>query len=115
VAVRRGLCYKPWMAPDQTSLRERDEAERQRLWRLTGMGGTLATEVLAGAAIGWLLDRLFGTKPTFIVVCTVLGVVIGMVTFIRRASREVHKVPSKLPPPLPPEDDTGDTEEADHP
>jgi len=115
VAAGRGLCYKPWMDPERTSLRERDEAERQRLWRLTGMGGTLATEVLAGAAIGWLLDRVFGTKPILIVVCTVAGVVVGMVTFIRRASREVHNVPSRLPPALPPEDETDEPPEDDRP
>lgn len=100
------------MAPDQTSLRERDEAERQRLWRLTGMGGTLATEVLAGAAIGWFLDRLFGTKPTLLVVFTVAGVVFGMTTFIRRAQRESHRLPAKFPPALPP-DDEGDGDDDD--
>ena len=103
------------MAPDQTSLRERDEAERQRLWRLTGMGGTLATEVMAGAAIGWFLDRLFKTKPTLLIVFTVVGVVFGMIMFIRRAQRESHRLPAKFPPALPPEvegdDDDPETED----
>ena len=103
------------MAPDQTSLRERDEAERQRLWRLTGMGGTLTTEVLAGAAIGWLLDRVFDTKPWLLVICTVAGVTVGMVTFISRASREIRQVPGKLPPPLEPDDDESGEPEDDRP
>jgi F0F1-type ATP synthase assembly protein I len=93
------------------SLRERDEVERQRLWRLAGMGGTLATEVAAGALVGWLLDKLFKTAPVLLVVCTLGGVVVGMTTFIRRAMRETHQLPENLPEPLPPDPEDDDDAE----
>ncbi len=67
------------------------ELERRRLWRLAGMGATLASEILAGTLIGWGLDALFGTKPTLLIICTILGVVIGMGTFLRTALRENRK------------------------
>jgi len=51
------------------------------------MGWTLASEIIAGAAIGWGLDWLLGTKPTLLIIGTVAGVVIGMLTFIRAATR----------------------------
>ena len=49
------------------------------------MGGTLVSEIIAGAGIGWLLDLAFGTKPTLLIVFTVCGVIVGMTTFIRIA------------------------------
>lgn len=67
------------------------EQERQRLWRLAGMGATLTSEILAGALIGWGLDALFGTRPTILIVGTVLGVVVGLGSFIRLALRETRK------------------------
>lgn len=67
------------------------EQERRRLWRLAGMGGTLASEILAAALIGWGLDALFGTKPTLLIICTILGVVVGMGTFLRTALQENRK------------------------
>lgn len=63
------------------------DAESQRLWRLAGMGGTLASEILAGVVIGWGLDALFGTAPTMIVIFTTGGVLIGMITFVRSARK----------------------------
>jgi F0F1-type ATP synthase assembly protein I len=72
------------MADFETPPRDGDQ-ESRRLWRLAGMGATMASEIAAGALIGWLLDRLFGTAPTLIVVCTIAGVVVGMTGFLRRA------------------------------
>jgi len=67
------------------------ERERERLWRLAGMGATMTSEILAGAAIGWLLDGMFGTGPTILIVGTILGVVIGLGSFIRMALRETRR------------------------
>ncbi|MCP3902324.1 MAG: AtpZ/AtpI family protein [Planctomycetes bacterium] len=64
------------------------EAESRRLWRLAAMGGTMASEILAGTLIGWAIDAIFGTKPMWIVICTIAGVIVGMATFIRSAMSE---------------------------
>jgi F0F1-type ATP synthase assembly protein I len=67
------------------------QAEATRLWRLAGMGGTMASEILAGALIGFLLDKLFKTAPTLLIGFTAGGVVIGLVTFLRSALRETKR------------------------
>ena len=66
-------------------------AESRRLWRLAGMGGTLTSEILAGTLIGWGLDTLFDTGPTLLIILTIGGVVVGMTTFIRTATRESRR------------------------
>jgi len=74
------------------------EQESQRLWRLAGMGGTLASEILGGALIGWLLDLFFGTKPTLLIVFTMIGLIVGMTTFIRSALKQQARQEMPEPP-----------------
>ncbi|MDP7029342.1 MAG: AtpZ/AtpI family protein [Phycisphaerales bacterium] len=62
--------------------------EKNRLWRLSAMGFTLTTEVVAGVLLGWLADWAFGFEKTFIVVGAILGVLVGMTGFIRSAMAE---------------------------
>ncbi|MCH2141023.1 MAG: AtpZ/AtpI family protein [Phycisphaerales bacterium] len=62
--------------------------DRNRLWRLSSMGFTLATEVAAGALIGWLADWVFGFEKTFIIVGALGGVIFGLTGFIRAALAE---------------------------
>ena len=56
------------------------------------MGGTLASEILAGALIGWLLDALFGTKPILLIVMTIAGVLAHGRLAVRGARREASLV-----------------------
>ena len=86
--------------------RRSSDRETARLWRLAGLGGTMASEIIAGALLGWVLDRVFGTKPTLLIVCTILGVVVGLATFIRsalietrRAGREATRIAATLRDP----------------
>jgi F0F1-type ATP synthase assembly protein I len=57
----------------------------QRMWRLSAMGFTLASEVAAGALLGWLVDYLFKTDPVGVIVGCLAGMAVGMTTFIRTA------------------------------
>jgi F0F1-type ATP synthase assembly protein I len=41
---------------------------------LLGMGAVIATLLVAGMALGWLVDTLLGTVPIFILVGLVLGI-----------------------------------------
>ena len=59
--------------------------DQNRLWRLSAMGFTLTTEVVAGALLGWLADWGFGFERTWVVVGAVAGVLVGMTGFIRAA------------------------------
>ena len=42
---------------------------------------------VAGAVIGWLLDRWLGSAPWALVLCTLLAVVGGFVRLVRAARR----------------------------
>jgi ATP synthase protein I len=57
------------------------------LWRLSGMGFELFSEIIAGVLVGLGLDWLFGTSPVFLIIGSIAGVTVGMVSFIRQASR----------------------------
>lgn len=41
---------------------------------LLGMGAVVAAELVAGLALGWLVDRLAGTTPVFLLVGVLLGI-----------------------------------------
>ncbi|MDG1837998.1 MAG: AtpZ/AtpI family protein [Phycisphaerales bacterium] len=63
-------------------------ADRNRMWRLSAMGFTLATEVAAGTLLGWLIDWYFQYDKTFTIVGAIVGVLVGMSSFIRTALAE---------------------------
>lgn len=52
---------------------------------MSAMGFTLASEVAAGALLGWLVDYLFKTDPVGVIVGSLAGMAVGMTTFIRSA------------------------------
>jgi F0F1-type ATP synthase assembly protein I len=48
-----------------------------------GMGMEVASQVGAGALLGWLWDRWRGTAPTGLLVGAVIGIVVGLWSLIR--------------------------------
>jgi ATP synthase protein I len=42
---------------------------------LLGLGAVVAGELVAGLALGWLVDKLAGTAPIFLLVGLLLGIV----------------------------------------
>jgi ATP synthase protein I len=48
-----------------------------------GAAGQFAAAIVVGAAIGWGLDRLFATRPLFLIVFLLLGAVSGALGLIR--------------------------------
>ncbi len=54
---------------------------------LFGLGTQILSEVLAGVALGWGADALLGTERRWIVVGSITGVVVAMVTLARTAMR----------------------------
>ncbi|HEX5279038.1 MAG TPA: AtpZ/AtpI family protein [Micropepsaceae bacterium] len=59
-----------------------------------GIAVRLVTELLAGVivggAIGWALDRVFGTSPILLIVCFLIGVAAGILN-VQRAARELNE------------------------
>ena len=108
------------MSDSERESEQRREAARaysQRLWRLASLGGTMASEILAGALLGWGLDYLLGTRPWFLVILTIGGLVIGMIGFIRSALREQRTEQSRRYPfsgGRQRVDDLADTDQQEH-
>ena len=67
----------------------------RQLWRLSGMGIELASHILAGVLLGWLLDKLFKTAPVWLVVGSITGLVVGMAEFIRSALKAQREAGEK--------------------
>ena len=52
-----------------------DEPGRSLDWSaLLGMGAVIAAELVAGLGLGWLVDSLAGTGPTFLLIGVLLGI-----------------------------------------
>ena len=49
-------------------------------------GSEFVSAVVVGAGIGWVLDRALGTKPAFLIVFFLIGVVAGIWNVIRLTS-----------------------------
>ena len=43
--------------------------------------------LLGGVVVGWVVDRIFGTSPAFLVGLTILGIVAGFWNIIKRSNR----------------------------
>ena len=55
------------------------------------IGIEMGAALVVGMAIGWFLDRTFGTKPWFLVIFTAFGIVAGfrnMIVAARKAAAE---------------------------
>lgn len=71
----------------------RDEAARTASGRPSGQGYALAARlgadfiagILVGGAIGWGIDRFFGTSPWGLMVFLLLGFAAGVLTMLRSA------------------------------
>ena len=77
--------------PDKKSGPSKPEADLASTMRMAGLIWQSISEVAAGAIIGWLLDLAFDTDKTFLLICGLLGIVVGMTTFIRTAMQESRR------------------------
>ena len=76
------------------NVRMKKDSQAGRLWRLSAMGFTFVSMIIAGGLLGWFLWWLFGAESserTYIVSGAVFGIVYGMVDFIRDALRAIKK------------------------
>ena len=83
----RIAAYKKAKEPPE---RHQDKAYSQAdlAWRMVI---ELVAGLLIGFGMGWGLDSLFGTKPIFLVLFTLLGFVAGVKTMLRSAQELQEK------------------------
>lgn len=69
--------------------------DRRRFWRLVGtlslVGINLVVATFIGFAIGYGLDRLFGTSPWLTIIFLILGIIAGFRNLFLVALREIKK------------------------
>ena len=54
---------------------------------LAGIGLDLAASVAVGALLGWWIDSRFDTTPWGTLICATIGIVGGLLNFVRSARR----------------------------
>jgi ATP synthase protein I len=72
-------------AASQTSAPSPIEAPRQGYGLAMRLGADFVAGVVVGAALGWGIDRLFGTSPWGLIVFLLLGFVAGILSVLRSA------------------------------
>src|SRR5690606_30239885 len=63
-------------------------------WRMAGTGFEVASEVAAGALLGWLFDRWQGTAPKGVMIGSIIGIIVGLWSLIRnglKLNRELER------------------------
>ena len=73
------------MGSDRRSKRGATEGEIRVGWRMGGLGMEVATQVGAGALLGWLFDRWQDTAPKGLLVGAAIGIVVGLWSLIKGA------------------------------
>lgn len=80
------------------------KASRRGSSNMSGLGQALRLSaefisgVIAGALVGWLIDRMLGTSPWGLVVCMFLGFGAGMLNMLRASGELKRNAPSGSPP-----------------
>jgi hypothetical protein len=71
------------------------DAEVRVGWRMAGLGMQVASEVAAGALVGWLIDRWRGGGTTATLIGGIAGISVGLWTLLRGAlalNRDLDRV-----------------------
>jgi len=107
------------LSPHSGRTKVEEQEEIQLGWRMAGLAFVMSSEAVAGALLGWLVDYFVGTGSTWLLVGAIVGIVVGMTSFIRGAlslnkmlAKQEKRPGFKLPKPLPPDEDD-DTKDSD--
>lgn len=65
-----------------------EDGELRQYLRLSTLGIEIGIALAIGILIGWFLDRLFGTRPLFMIIFMILGIVAGFRNIVRLARKD---------------------------
>ena len=65
----------------------------RRLAELSSLGLILPSSIAVGLFFGYLLDRLFNTRPWLLLVFTLLGVASGLTSLSRALKKQLKEEP----------------------
>lgn len=72
-------------ASQREAMPKEEEPAARRYGTALRMGADFVAGVIVGGAIGWGVDRLFGTSPWGLIVFVLLGFAAGILTVLRTA------------------------------
>jgi ATP synthase protein I len=108
-AIKRRLHDLEGRVRDAKARHEPAPSQAQDRGAAMGQALKLATEMIAGVAvggfIGWWLDWVLGTGPIFLVVFLLLGGAAGIVNVVRNAQRAQSQAGPLPGKDLPPDED----------
>lgn len=58
---------------------------------LAGLGFDLAASVAVATAFGWWIDHRWGTEPWGLIVCAAIGIVGGLLNFVRAGTKAIER------------------------
>ena len=83
--------FKTRLKIAKSKIKKQDLSNDEKRGSFMGNAFKLGTELVAavavGTIIGFILDSWFGTKPWFIILFFIIGVIAGMLNVIRVAKR----------------------------
>jgi F0F1-type ATP synthase assembly protein I len=79
----------------------RDTTEFRVGMQMAGLGFQVATEVAAGALLGWLFDRWRGTGSAGLLTGALVGIAVALFSLVRGA-RKLHRALDREAPLTPP-------------
>ena len=108
-AIKRRLHDLEGRVRDARNRRAPASSQAQARGAAFGQALKLATEMIAGVAvggfIGWWLDWVFGTQPILMVVFLVLGAAAGITNVVRSAQKAQSQAGPLPGKDLPPDED----------
>jgi predicted F0F1-ATPase subunit len=66
-----------------TGKRSQDSKIYRELAPYLNLGWQLAITIGLGSLIGWLIDNKYHSTPTWLIICSLIGVAVGMYTFLK--------------------------------
>lgn len=89
------------------------EGEIRIGYRMAGIGFEVATEVAAGALIGWGIDAWLDSEPKGLLIGAILGIAVGMWSLVNGTLKLNREMDRQHPTagrgkPIPPPDDEGE-------
>ena len=83
--------FKTRLKIAKSKIKNQIQSDSEKKGSFMGSAFKLGTELIAavavGTIIGFILDSWFGTKPWFIILFFIIGVIAGMLNVIRVAKR----------------------------
>jgi ATP synthase protein I len=74
---------------------EDEGGEFRQYLSLSALGIEIGVALAIGILIGWYLDRLFGTRPWFIISFTIFGIIAGFLNIVRLARKDWDEEPGE--------------------